>query len=297
MEKMPLQDILNNIHETIAGSSGGVSNDVMYDSVWDGTADTAWYSSNPTATAYTLSTARELAGLAQLVNNGTSNFAGVDFKLAGNLNLNNRQWTPIGFYNGTDNTNCFQGNFDGDDYVIGNLKIEGDIQYAGLFGYQYNGNGGETMWIKNLHLKGVKININSSSSANAGGIVGYQSGGGNQTIAFCYFVGTITATGSTIYKGTICGQVGSNSTITSSYYNSTIISSTSGFTVVNGTGATTAQMLTRSTYLNWNFSLVWLMNAYDSRYPRLKTFALNRVPLIKGIRSKIGTIYRIWTSQ
>jgi hypothetical protein len=209
--KQPLQDILNNIHDVLMGlgNGNGVSNDVMYDSVWDGTADTAWYSSNPTATAYTLSTARELAGLAQLVNNGTSNFAGVDFKLAGNLNLNNRQWTPIGFYNGTDNTNCFQGNFDGDDYVIGNLKIEGDIQYAGLFGYQYNGNSGETMWIKNLHLKGVKININSSF-ANAGGIVGYQNGGGSQTIENCSAEGDVSASGSSssVYAGGIVGYQG-----------------------------------------------------------------------------------------
>ena len=45
---------------------------------WDGTADTSWYTSAPDASEYHISTAEQLAGLAQLVNAdpGTTNFAG-----------------------------------------------------------------------------------------------------------------------------------------------------------------------------------------------------------------------------
>lgn len=35
---------------------------------WDGSADTSWYTSAPDASAYHISTAEQLAGLAQLVN-------------------------------------------------------------------------------------------------------------------------------------------------------------------------------------------------------------------------------------
>jgi len=35
---------------------------------WDGTADTSWYTSAPDASEYHISTAEQLAGLAQLVN-------------------------------------------------------------------------------------------------------------------------------------------------------------------------------------------------------------------------------------
>lgn len=46
--------------------------------VWDGSADTSWYTSAPDASEYHISTAEQLAGLAQLVNAdpGTTNFAG-----------------------------------------------------------------------------------------------------------------------------------------------------------------------------------------------------------------------------
>jgi len=41
--------------------------------VWDGTADTTWYTNNKSATEYTINTAEKLAGLAKLVNGGGSN--------------------------------------------------------------------------------------------------------------------------------------------------------------------------------------------------------------------------------
>ena len=39
---------------------------------WDGTADTSWYTSAPDASEYHISTAEQLAGLAQLVNDKTA---------------------------------------------------------------------------------------------------------------------------------------------------------------------------------------------------------------------------------
>ena len=50
---------------------------------WDGTADTNWYVGHEADTEYHITTAEQLAGLAQLVNAdpGTTNFAGKTFYL------------------------------------------------------------------------------------------------------------------------------------------------------------------------------------------------------------------------
>jgi hypothetical protein len=201
MEKMPLQDILDNIHDTLADLSSKT-----YDSVWDGvSADTGWHTGS--AATYSISTAAELAGLAQLVNSGTDNFSGKTIVLSANIDLNSMPWIPIGkgdWDNSTNTYNAFYGNFEGNGHFIGNLKIEGDIQYAGLFGYTCN-NSGESTYIRNVNLRNVSININSSSFAYAGGIVGCQ-GGGNQIVENCSAEGNVTAnSGSSAYAGGIVG--------------------------------------------------------------------------------------------
>jgi hypothetical protein len=56
--------------------------------IWNGTADTSWYDNNPTAQEYTLTTAEELAGLAELVNNKTHDFTNKTIKLGADIVLN-----------------------------------------------------------------------------------------------------------------------------------------------------------------------------------------------------------------
>lgn len=46
---------------------------------WDGTADTSWYVGHETDTEYHITTAEQLAGLAQLVNADTDRFVGKTF--------------------------------------------------------------------------------------------------------------------------------------------------------------------------------------------------------------------------
>ena len=60
---------------------------------WSTEADTTWYTEGETA--YTISTAAELAGLAKLVNSGT-NFEKATVMLDGDIDLEGRPWTPIG---------------------------------------------------------------------------------------------------------------------------------------------------------------------------------------------------------
>ena len=65
---------------------------------WDGTADTSWYTSAPDASEYLISTAEQLAGLAQLVNDKATPvlFGGKTIYLDNDLDLSGTQWTPIG---------------------------------------------------------------------------------------------------------------------------------------------------------------------------------------------------------
>ena len=114
--------------------------------VWDGTADTTWYTNNPSATTYTITTAEQLAGLAKLVNDGTQNFAGRTISLGSDLDLSGYEWVSIGylkqstwFDRGTV-YRPFKGTFDGAGYTISGLtqRLEWGEE-GGLFGYVAGG--------------------------------------------------------------------------------------------------------------------------------------------------------------
>jgi len=89
-------------------------------------ANTDWY--NAGLVSVTLTTAEELAGLAHLVNSGTS-FNGMTIYLGADIDLGYREWTPIG-----NAEYAFDGTFDGEGYEIKGLKINANYSYVGLFG-------------------------------------------------------------------------------------------------------------------------------------------------------------------
>ena len=143
--------------------------------VWDGTADTSWYTSAPDASEYHISTAEQLAGLAQLVNAdpGTTNFAGKTFYLENDLDLSGHEWISIGTVLGGDCPEySFCGVFDGQGHVISNLySHESDIEGAdeshnllrnALFGSVYNGE------VKNLGVADAEIWIDPKDDIAAG---------------------------------------------------------------------------------------------------------------------------------
>ena len=113
---------------------------------WLGGTDTDWYTG--VETEYVITTADELAGLAQLVNAGES-FAGKTIKLGGNIDLNDLAWTPIG----GDLSNCFSGTLDGNGYTIYNLNVESSNN-AGLIGYAAYGGNVKNLTVNNATVKG-----------------------------------------------------------------------------------------------------------------------------------------------
>ena len=196
---------------------------------WDGTADTSWYTSAPDASEYHISTAEQLAGLAQLVNAdpGTTNFAGKTFYLENDLDLSGHEWISIGTVLGGDYPEySFCGVFDGQGHVISNLYshesyIEGadeshNLLRNALFGSVYNGE------VKNLGVADAEIWIDpkDDSAAGKGILVDWM---GKSKITNCWTSGSIYS-GTKIEKniGGIVGVTMQGCTISGCYSTATL---------------------------------------------------------------------------
>lgn len=157
--------------------------------VWDGvTIETDWYSDDETA--FTLSTAAQLAGLAQLVNDGTS-FAGKTVQLGADIDLGGKEWTPIGKSGA-----AFQGSFDGDGHTISHLKIDApEKAFVGLFG-----SCGSPAKLQKLTLHDVDVTGANQTAAVLGG-----SNASSSTIADVHVTGSIRITGKW-FVGGLMGQ-------------------------------------------------------------------------------------------
>lgn len=176
--------------------------------VWNGTdiasgfADGNGEELNP----FQITTAAQLAYLAQQVNldndKGGSDYTDKYFKLMNDIDLNNKDWTPIG----NDHYFIFKGSFDGQKHIIKNLTIENE-GFAGLFGHA---NGGT---IQNLGVIISKQGINSTRSA--GGIVGESD---NLSVKNCFVTGgpIIVNKGTAFYAGGIIGT-SNNTNVTVEY--------------------------------------------------------------------------------
>ena len=141
---------------------------------WALTADTQWY--NEDEDSFEISTAEELAGLAKLVNLGNT-FSGKTVVLKEDIDLENKEWTPIG----KSLEKSFQGTFEGGWHTVSNLKVTGANENVGLFGYAADAE------IRNLTVTEADI----SGSRNVGGIAG-NAGVGTSFIN-CTCSGEVTA--------------------------------------------------------------------------------------------------------
>jgi hypothetical protein len=95
-------------------------------------------------------TGAQLAWLKNEVNNG-NRFLNKTIELMNNIDLNDKEWTPIG-----NEANPFQGTFDGNNFSISNLKITSPQKFIGLFGLI------DGAIISNFSLSDVNINVNGS---------------------------------------------------------------------------------------------------------------------------------------
>lgn len=164
--------------------------------LWTQVADTSWYSAGKTS--FTLTTARQLAGLAQLVNNRTDDFFGKTIRLGNDISLRNddgthgtRLWVGIG------TSGSFNGTFDGGGYAISQMTAASGgstggsaalfitcsgatIKDLSLFGSATGGSAaGLVLNMTNTTVENcsVSVTVTASGSGASGGIAGTASGG------------------------------------------------------------------------------------------------------------------------
>ena len=152
---------------------------------WDGTADISWYTDHETDTEYRFTTAEQLAGLAQLVNDKTASvsFEGKTIYLDNDLDLSGSQWTPIG--DGSNHRRFFAGTFNGQHHKIMNLyhhSTGDELIRNGLFGVVSDGG-----TLKNLLV--IDADIASNDGSLLAGILADWVNGG--TVENCYTSGRI----------------------------------------------------------------------------------------------------------
>jgi hypothetical protein len=191
-----------------------------------GNYSTGWYTSNPSSTVFSISSASQLAGLAVLVNAGTDDFTGQTIELSNDIDLTENNWTPIGTF-----SNVFKGNFNGEGFEIKNMQINmtnsgSSIIAAGLFGVAYITN----LLISNVGIdssSSITVSITGSGGCSAGGIVGKAEFGKIQN---CNSNANITVTSSTnasLYIGGIAGIL-SECAIIENCYNTGNVSANAG---------------------------------------------------------------------
>ena len=187
-------------------------------------------------TAYSpleISTAAQLAEIATLVNtrpNGLESFlfnnadAHVTLELQNNIDLSDygrgEGWVPIG-----NESNPYNGTFDGKGHKISNLTINRDTNYQGLFGHLSVGS-----MVKNLGIESADI----LAKDFVGSLAGHISAG---TVKNCYSIGSVSGANNIgglvgrLVNSTVSNCAALNSSITGISYAGRVVGCMSGGTL------------------------------------------------------------------
>ncbi len=143
--------------------------------------ETSWY--NNSETTFTITTAAQLQGFAELVNGG-NNFAGKTVTLGNDIDLAGTSWKGIGVYSEKAIGTAFSGTFNGNGKTISNVTFAstGGEKYRGFFNQLYRAT-----------VKNVTIECDGFESGVKGGavIAGHAIG---STIEDCVSEGTLSGT-------------------------------------------------------------------------------------------------------
>lgn len=155
-------------------SSGSSSNSYEEDDIEEPTDDwgksgnytISWYKKNQSE--FTLSSNKELAGMAYLINNGYTEFQGCTIRLANDIDLSDKKWKA---------PSNFKGTFDGQGHKISGVFIGTDKDTQLDFGFWKTLN---EATIVNLNLEGIakyEVKKSTNNAAHVGGMVGEMSSG------------------------------------------------------------------------------------------------------------------------
>ena len=175
-----------------------------------------------------ISTEQELLALA-----GDTTKWGGNYVLAGDIRLTGGSFSPIGT-----ETVPFSGKFSGNGHVLNNVKISGNSDYSGLFGYNtgtityvgiesgeiYGGNcTGSICGLNAGTITGCYNNAPVTGKESAGGVCGKNSG----TVQMSYNTGAVTGI---LKTGGVCGESTDGSTLANCYNTGMLV----GDSVVGG---------------------------------------------------------------
>ena len=187
------------------GSEGG----------WDGTSASYFHGGAGTENnPYLIANGEQLAHLANLINSSSNGqYAEKFFRLAGDIDLGGREWTPIGDGAGENESSerSFRGHFDGNGYTISNFRITAyNGEFVGLFGYVDGG------CVENLQINDFVIDVSAGSILCAGGLAGTVQ---NSRIAECSAEGSVrvvnTMNDAYLYVGGLVGEQKSGEIVSS----------------------------------------------------------------------------------
>jgi hypothetical protein len=220
-----------NLEEYILRQVPPVREPGNWSKVWDGSADTSWYSSDPEASSYTLTTAEQLAGINLVMDSGSFGYNNfnepkkeITVKLGANILLNDlsdfenwhvsppaNNWDPIG----SQRKQAVKFKFDAQGYTIRGCYCKGSNE-TGIFGsigqwYYSKENPATGEWLSFCyHGKIHNLRVDNSyfeGSNVTGAILGQSRTGGHPPlenpepiIKNCHFIGA----------GRACGDVRSS---------------------------------------------------------------------------------------
>ena len=182
----------------------------MYDCQWEngGYPVFTWQCDLVLPEDLVLHTEAQLRLLAYTVNSGKDNFAGKTVKLGRSIDLDSREWIPIGGSETENSTSrSFRGSFDGQGYGIRNLSVTTGNYYVGFFGALHGS-------LRNFGILSGRVLGNYKTGALVGSFSGTmencfsrasvsgkgQTGGligmsGKLTMSDCYCTGSVSVTG------------------------------------------------------------------------------------------------------
>lgn len=211
---------------------------------WLTFADTGWYTGKETA--YTLTTAQQLAGLAKLVSEQGISFAGVTIRLGNDISLasidgssGSCTWTAIG----PSLQKPFSGTFDGQGHTIFAMEAYNTGSYAALFGCCVDARiedltvcgsaagearasyaAGLVSYAKGCAIKNISVYVDvNAAGTHAGGVAAYICDG--------------TAMQSCFSHGSVSGKSGVGGIVGLCYSASDTITGCANFGAVTGSGA------------------------------------------------------------
>ncbi|MCL2607652.1 MAG: hypothetical protein FWD92_03770 [Methanomassiliicoccaceae archaeon] len=185
--------------------------DTLGNPVWDGSVAAGFGGGNGSDTSpFVISTAQELARLAERVNASDAAYYNKYYILANDIFLNDvslfdtwsvtppqNTWTPIGT-----STHPFKGNFDGSGFAVFGIYVSATADYKGFFGHI------ETATVQNVGVEKSYIR----GGDRVGGIAGYAHN--DSWIINTYNAGSVNGSARV---GGIVGQLYDNSFVTNSY--------------------------------------------------------------------------------